>query len=163
MAKNRNRKAQQQQARKQRRNDKRRKKQVRTATAAPVGVRMKQRLAKQVPVAWLGETPADVAVFDSTVFETLPDDVQPHVVAVREALALISQSCGHDATARVAEIPRSSLLSDWRLLFEALRATSTTICQRLRRSGIVWMLIAGRGGLPRHCRPLRSPIWMPFL
>ena len=120
MAKNKNQKAKAQQDRKQRRNDKRKKKQVREANRVPIAVRLKQRLAKQMPDAWIGEEPADAAVFETAAFNGLTPDLQSHVTAVREALKLVCSSQGSEAAARIAEIPRSSPLSEWRLLIRGL-------------------------------------------
>ena len=122
MAKSRdkNQKAQQQQARKQRRNEKRRKRQDRGATRVPVSVRIKQRLAKQAPEAWDGENAVDSAVFDTTALNGLAPELQTQVVAVRDALVLVCAAQATEAAARVAEIPRSSPLSEWRLLIRGL-------------------------------------------
>jgi len=122
MAKSRdkNRKAQQQQARKQRRNDKRRKRQDRGASQVPVSLRIKQRLAKQAPEAWDGENAVDSAVFDATALNGLAPELQTQVLAIREALELVCASQATEAAARVAEIPRSSPLSEWRLLIRGL-------------------------------------------
>ena len=120
MAKNKNQKAKAQQARKQRRNDKRKKKQVRQANRVPVDVRIKQRLAKRMPEAWVGEDPADAAVFETAAFNGLTADLQSHVTAVREALKLVCTSQASEVAARIAEIPRSSPLSEWRLLIRGL-------------------------------------------
>jgi len=120
MAKNKNLKAKAQQARKQRRNDKRKKKQVREANRVPIGVRIKQRLAKRMPDAWVGEDPADAAIFETAAFNGLTPDLQSHVTAVREGLKLVCASQASEATARIADIPRSSPLSEWRLLIRGL-------------------------------------------
>jgi len=120
MAKNKNQKAKAQQDRKQRRNDKRKKKQVREANRVPIAVRLKQRLAKRMPDAWIGEAPADAAVFETAAFNGLTPDLQSHVTAVREALKHVCASQASEAAARIAEIPRSSPLSEWRLFIRGL-------------------------------------------
>jgi len=83
-----------------------------------MGTRLRHRIAKQEPVAWDGETPEDVAVFDSAVLETLSSELREQVNAIRKALALACASNGNqadDANQLVAMIPRNSPLSPWRL------------------------------------------------
>ncbi len=120
MAKNKQQKARAQQARKQRRNEKQKKKQQQASKRVSVGVRIKERLAKQVPEAWAGENLSDAAVFDEAAFQTLEADLQSQVTNIRESLQLVCKLKGSDAAARVAGIPRSSPLSEWRLLVRGL-------------------------------------------
>lgn len=83
-------------------------------------VRHRKRIAQQTPKAWEGETREDAAVFDDAVLETLPPEHADHVAAVRQALQDISESRSDDALKRVATIPRSSPLSQWRLFMRGL-------------------------------------------
>jgi len=86
--------------------------------------RFRQRIAKQKPVAWVGESPADVAVFEDAALEMLAAESRGHVNAIRDALALVCDSNGNqaeDANQLVANIPRSSPLSPWRLLVRGLQ------------------------------------------
>ncbi len=95
---------------------------VQQKTEIPSGssARHRQRLSRQVPQAWPGEMPEDVAVFDDAVLETLPEETAGEVAAVREALEWASDSRGEDALKRTSPIPRSSPLSEWRLFVRGL-------------------------------------------
>jgi len=87
--------------------------------------RLRQRIARQEPVAWDGEAPEDVAVFDSAVIETLSSELREQVNAIREALALACASNGSqadDANQLVAKIPRNSPLSPWRLFVRGFQS-----------------------------------------
>ena len=82
--------------------------------------RHRQRLAQQLPRAWTGETPEDVAVFDDSVLSTLPPEVAHQVAAVREALQDATESRGENAVKVTAVISRGSPLSEWRLFIRGL-------------------------------------------
>lgn len=85
-----------------------------------VNSRHRERLAKQVPVAWPGELLEDVAVFDDATLATLSPELAEQVAAVREALEDVSASRRAEALNRVASIARGSPLSEWRLLIRGL-------------------------------------------
>ncbi len=89
---------------------------------APLGsnTRHQQRLARQRPRAWTGETPEDVAVFDDSVLSTLPPELAQQVSAVREALQGVTESNGENAVKVTAVISRGSPLSEWRLFIRGL-------------------------------------------
>ena len=123
--------AKRKQVRQQKRKEKARKKQKQKSrqntVSAPlrINTRFRQRIAKQRPVAWDDEAPEDVAVFDSTVLETLSPELCEQVSAIREALALACVSNGsqaEDANRVVAKIPRNSPLSPWRLFVRGLQS-----------------------------------------
>jgi hypothetical protein len=99
---------------------KRLKERQRKRGAVPRNVRHRQRIEQQKPRAWDGELPEDVAVFDDSVFATLPPEVSNQVSAVRDALRFASESRGDEALKLVSEIPRSSPLSQWRLFIRGL-------------------------------------------
>ncbi len=82
--------------------------------------RHRQRLAEQIPNAWQGELPEDVAVFDDNVLARLEPDVAQQVMAVRSALDDALASRGDDAVKRVSMISRGSPLSEWRLFLRGL-------------------------------------------
>lgn len=82
--------------------------------------RHRERLAKQVPVAWPGEPREDVAVFDDATLATLTPELAEQVVAIREALEDVTALRGTEAVNRVASIARGSPLSEWRLLIRGL-------------------------------------------
>lgn len=82
--------------------------------------RHRQQLALQVPHAWPGELPEDVAVFDDAVLATLTPELAQQVVAVRDALSDASESRGEEALKRLSVISHSSPLSDWRLFVRGL-------------------------------------------
>src|SRR4051812_24335967 len=54
--------------------------------ASSGGARHRERLSRQVPRAWPGEAPEDVAVFEDSALSSLPPELAGQVVAVREAL-----------------------------------------------------------------------------
>ncbi len=81
-----------------------------------------QRLARLKPLAWEGERPEDVALFDDAVLETLTPQLQSQAQAVRLALRHAGEARGEEALECVAEISRSSVFSDWRLLIRGLVA-----------------------------------------
>ncbi|WP_010582033.1 hypothetical protein [Schlesneria paludicola] len=89
---------------------------------APLGsnARHRERLSKQIPRAWAGETVEDVAVFDDSVLATLPPDVAQQVSLVREVLHEATESRGEEAVTRLSVISRSSPLSEWRLFIRGL-------------------------------------------
>ncbi|MEX0716490.1 MAG: hypothetical protein WD066_07885 [Planctomycetaceae bacterium] len=115
------RKRQQQQKKAQKRKSR---EQIQRAAAPAVAgnSRHRQRVARQVPQAWDGERPEDVAVFDHAVLAALPAESAGQAVAVRDALRSASESRGDDALNRIAAIPRSSPLSEWRLFIRGLIA-----------------------------------------
>lgn len=82
--------------------------------------RHRERLSQQIPQAWAGEQPEDVAVFDAAVLATLSPELREQAGAVREALLDALESRPDDALKRVATIPRGSPLSEWRLLIRGL-------------------------------------------
>ncbi len=99
--------------------------------------RLRQRIAKQEPAAWDGETPEDVAVFDSAVLETLSSELREQVIAIREALALACASNGNqvdDANQLVAMIPRNSPLSPWRLFVRGFQSWLRNDCDAAQKS-----------------------------
>jgi hypothetical protein len=103
---------------------------------ASAGVaRHQQRLLQQTPKAWAGETPEDVAVFDDSVLGSLPPDLAGQVSAVREALEDALESRGDDALKRTSAIPRSSPLSQWRLL---LRGLVSWLADDTQSAGEAW-------------------------
>ncbi|MEX0867278.1 MAG: hypothetical protein WD030_07960, partial [Pirellulales bacterium] len=82
--------------------------------------RHQQRMAQQNPRAFEGELPEDVAVFDDAALESLSPEHAEHVTAVRKAL---EHACGlraDEARKCVADVPRSSPLSEWRLFIRGL-------------------------------------------
>jgi hypothetical protein len=88
-------------------------------SADPFG-RHHQRLLRQIPKAWIGETCEDVAVFDDVVLESLPSEMAAQVWAVRRAFEAAIDSRADDALQETAIIPRSSSLSEWRLFIRGL-------------------------------------------
>ena len=82
--------------------------------------RHRQRLLKQVPEAWPGEAPEDVAVFDDAVWETLPEKLAERGRRRSRSLQFACDSRGEDALKRTSAIPRSSPLSGWRLFIRGL-------------------------------------------
>lgn len=79
-----------------------------------------QRVLAQVPQAWPGEAPEDVAIFDDAVLKTLSPDLADQATAVRDALQLACDSQEEEALKRTASIPRSSPYSQWRLFVRGL-------------------------------------------
>lgn len=84
--------------------------------------RHQQRILSQVPEAWPGESPEDVAVFDDGALEQLPPELSQQALAVRDALHLACQSQREEALKSLASIPRSSPYSEWRLFLRGLVA-----------------------------------------
>lgn len=82
--------------------------------------RHRQRLLEQVPRAWTGETPVDVAMFDDSMLATLPDELAKQVSVVRSALEDVCEFRGEDALQRTSAISFSSPLSEWRLYIRGL-------------------------------------------
>lgn len=82
--------------------------------------RHRARLTRQVPVTWPGELPEDVAVFDDLALAALPPERLSQASAVRAALRDALESRGDDALRLVADIPRNSPFSEWRLFARGL-------------------------------------------
>ncbi len=82
--------------------------------------RHRQRLAEQVPQAWEGELPVDVAVFDEEVRASLPPELASEVALVRDALQVATESRGDEALKSLSVISRGSPLSEWRLFIRGL-------------------------------------------
>lgn len=82
--------------------------------------RHRQRLAEQVPHAWAGESPEDVAVFEDAALASLPTEPAQQVTAIRQALEHASASRAEDAVQCVSVIPRNSPLSEWRIFIRGL-------------------------------------------
>ena len=82
--------------------------------------RLARRIARVRPLAWDGECPQDVAVFDDAALATLPPEIAAEVALVRDALELVADSSGADANDRLTPIPRRSSMSQWRLLVRGL-------------------------------------------
>ncbi len=122
------RKEKQKQKRKQKK-DQRRKRQTdvqQQSWTVPGGhTRHQQRVLKQRPEAWPGESPEDVAIFDDSLLETLAPELIDQVMAVREALQLASDSRGEEAMQCTSGIARNSPLSEWRLFIRGLVAWLT--------------------------------------
>jgi hypothetical protein len=91
-----------------------------TGIALGSNARHRQRLSQQLPRAWPGETPEDVAVFDDSALATLPPELAQQVSVVREALENATQSRGEEAIKSISVIPRGSPLSEWRLFIRGL-------------------------------------------
>jgi hypothetical protein len=77
----------------------------------PSNARHRERLSQQVPHAWTGESPLDVAVFDDAALAALPPDQVEQGAAIRAALMDALESRGDDALKRVSGIARSSPLT----------------------------------------------------
>ena len=82
--------------------------------------RHRQRLQAQKPLAWEGEIPEDVAVFDDAVLVTLSAETGEQVAAIRAAVASVLAMKGDEAADHLAGIPRASVLSEWRLFVRGL-------------------------------------------
>jgi hypothetical protein len=82
--------------------------------------RRRGRIAAQVPCVWQNETLEDAAIFDEAACERLGPELQQQVVSVRNALQLACEMRGKEATDLVSRIPRSSPLSQWRLMIRGL-------------------------------------------
>lgn len=111
---------------KQKRKTKNERRKRRAEVQSPVGSgvtrRQQQRIAQQRPEAWPGERPEDVAVFDDAALDTLEGQFRDQVLAVREGLQLACDCLAEEAQRRVADIPRSSPLGQWRLFLRGLVA-----------------------------------------
>jgi hypothetical protein len=92
----------------------------RAEIAVGSNARHRERLARQIPRAWPGETLSDAAVFDDAAFSSLPPELVPEATAVRQALREALASRGDDALKRVSAISRGSPMSDWRLFIRGL-------------------------------------------
>ncbi|HEY4261893.1 MAG TPA: hypothetical protein VGM98_17110 [Schlesneria sp.] len=90
------------------------------AIAVGSNERHRQRLSQQLPRAWVGEAPEDVAVFDDAVLAALSPDLAQQVSIVRKALQDTTESRGEEAVKSVSVISRSSPLSEWRLFIRGL-------------------------------------------
>lgn len=135
----------------------------------------RQRVLQQVPHAWPGEPPEDVAIFDDAVLATLSPEVGQEVTAVRDALQCTSKSNADDALKLVSAIPRSSPLSEWRLFIRGLvdwlggnTDAASEAWKRLdveRRAGRIAtvMMLSLRSNLPSLSHPQRegSPEQLP--
>jgi len=106
-----------------------------TPQATGSGTRHLRRLERQVPQAWEDEPREDVAVFDDSVWTSLPANEAGYVSAVREALVEACASRGDEALKRVADIPRRSPLSEWRLF---LRGLVPWLAQETERASQAW-------------------------
>ncbi|MEM6468849.1 MAG: hypothetical protein AAF802_04720 [Planctomycetota bacterium] len=82
--------------------------------------RLGERLGKLTPVAWDGELPEDVAIFNDAVFSELPTEAQEHATRVRAGLQAVCKRDGDSALQPLSEIPRRSVFSDWRLFLRGL-------------------------------------------
>ncbi len=91
-------------------------------TASGGNTRHQQRVLRQVPHPWPGETPEDAAVCDDSVLVKFDPELIHQILAVREALQLACDSRGEEAVERVSGIARSSPLSEWRLFVRGLTA-----------------------------------------
>lgn len=89
-----------------------------TAVANPV--RLMRRITRLRPRCWDKECVEDVAVFDDAALASLNGDIAEQVIAVRESLQCVYESLGDEAKRRLSSIPRSSSMSQWRLLIRGL-------------------------------------------
>ena len=138
-SKSKKRNAQSRAEKKKRKEEKRRRQKVKAAKARvsrkSIGRRHREQLESLVPVAWVGENQADVAVFDEAVFATLSAELQSEVASVKESLRFVE--CGQldQANEEVASIPRKSELSNWRLL---IRGVSSWLAGDLTAADTAW-------------------------
>ncbi len=89
----------------------------------PVGspaVTMDQKLSRVRPNAYPNEPIEDRAVFEAHALATLPAESAAQVKLVQEALQLVAAKNDVDAEKGLAEIPRRSSMSDWRLFVRGL-------------------------------------------
>ncbi len=111
--------------------------------------RLEKRLAKQSPEAWQGELPADVAIFDDHVLQTLDAESLEQAKTVRDAIAEVCARLPGEAVQRLAEIPRRSPFADWRLFVRGLiawqnhdLAAAKTAWDRLESERRPWRIAA---------------------
>ena len=97
--------------------------------------RHNEHMARQVPHAWQDELREDVAVFNNEVMSTLSPELAVQVTAVRQALLEVSQNRGSEALKSVSEIPRSSVMSEWRLY---LRGLVDWLANQTEQAGEIW-------------------------
>lgn len=90
--------------------------------AQEIHLRPELRIYDRKPVAWVGECPEDVAIFDANVRQTLSEELQQQAVEVRQALEDVCNRVANDSQDRLATISRRSPFSDWRLLIRGLTA-----------------------------------------
>lgn len=92
----------------------------RTEIVRGSNARQRRRMSHQIPRAWAGEMPEDVAVFDDAVLATFAPDLAQQAAAVRGALKDALESRADDALKRVSVIGRNSPWSEWRLFVRGL-------------------------------------------
>lgn len=92
-----------------------------TSSAVPGGQKHLQQLKSLTPVAWADENRFDVAVFDETIFATLDSEEQQTINAVRESFASLEQGRNEEAALGLADIPRKSPMSEWRMLVRGMQ------------------------------------------
>ncbi|MGD9857513.1 MAG: hypothetical protein AB7U20_21430 [Planctomycetaceae bacterium] len=98
----------------------RKQQQQKSASAWKAGARQSQRIAAQLPRAWPGEAAEDVAIFDDAALASLSPELASQVASIRTALQAVCESRDEDALQEVSGIPRSSPLSQWRLLIRGI-------------------------------------------
>ena len=106
------RRAQRQQKKQQQKIRRQREQKRRRQTAAQ---RLAARVSQQAPVAWPGEQPEDVAVFDDEALSTLSPELSGQAMLIRSALADIAARADFNEGEQLSAIPRRSPFAEWRV------------------------------------------------
>lgn len=88
--------------------------------AGSPAVTMDRKLSRLRPNAYPNESVEDRAVFEAHALATLPAESAAEVHLVRNALQLVAAKNDVDAEKGLADIPRRSPMSDWRLFVRGL-------------------------------------------
>ncbi len=89
-------------------------------TSAQDPEKLRRRIARVRPLAYSGELPCDLAVFDDAVLSQLDDNLAVEVRLVQAALQLVSDGFDDEASNQLTPIARRSPLSEWRLFVRGL-------------------------------------------
>lgn len=84
--------------------------------------RLEVRLGKQMPQAWQGELPQDVALFDEAVLAQLPAEEAGEAQLVRNVLTEVWERRQVDNVESLSTISRRSPFSEWRMFVRGLVA-----------------------------------------